>query len=111
MKNWIGTLLSAAVILPFFGQTANAFSTSSLVYSRQAFHEIISSEDVFSKIPMGNAITEIKDISSQNGYEFEVKAGSCVVTVTLDTSTPKGFIGNGLPHDLKVVDTTPGCNQ
>jgi len=56
-------------------------------------------------------ITKIQVLSGK-AYRFAVTADEngqeCVITVQFDTSVPRGFIGNGLPHNPQIV-STHGC--
>jgi hypothetical protein len=108
MKRFLGTL---AVILSFvslYSTNALAFSVAAKGYSLKAFEAILASDAVMNLIPSGSSITSIEKVEAKT-YRFEVKAGECSVTVDLDTTTPRGFIGNGFPHDPKVVDSD-GCH-
>lgn len=101
--------LALGIVISSFSTNAQAFSVSPQYYSLKAFQLILGSADVTKALPTGKAITSIEQVAGAKEYRFEVKAGDCTVTVDLDTSTPRGFIGNGFPHDPKVVDTE-NCN-
>lgn len=86
-----------------------AFSVSAREYSRHALGLVVNDQAVLNVLPAGESITSIEQVSSRP-YRFEVKAGKCTLEVELSTATPQNFIGNGFPHDPKVVDST-GCQQ
>lgn len=117
MKTFTQTLFAIALVTPLIASTALAFSASPREYSRHAFSVIASDLDVMSQIPTDETVTSIKDTSVGKGpYTFEVSAESkkgehCTLTVELSTTTPKGFIGTGLPHSPKVVNASSDCGK
>jgi hypothetical protein len=108
MKKILGALVVLCGVGVFTSNSADAFSVSARTYSGTALKIILASADVINAIPASSSITSVEQVSTLP-YEFNVRAGQCTLVVDVSTTTPVGFIGNGFPHDPKVVDAT-GCN-
>jgi hypothetical protein len=89
--------------------TASAYSVAPSVYSADAVRQIVTNQAILGVLPRTEAITRIEQVSG-NANLYEVSAGNCTVTIQFSAKQPPRFIGNGLPHDPAVVDST-GCQQ
>jgi len=109
MNKMIFGLALAGLSLTTFTPRAEAFSTTARDYSRWGINLILKDKAVLAALPTNESILSIEQVS-RTPYQFDVKTDNCTLRVELDTSTPHLFIGNGLPHDPKIVDRS-GCQQ